>query len=50
MSQINPKSFSDIENDESWIMPIQEKLNQFERNNVWKLVLKPKHRSIIGTK
>ena len=31
-------------------MAIQEKLNQFERNNVWKLVPKPEHQSIIGTK
>ena len=31
-------------------MTIQEKLNQFERNNVCELVPKPEHQSIIGTK
>ena len=29
---------------------MQEELNQFERNKVWKLVPKPKNRTIIGTK
>ncbi|XP_052291943.1 uncharacterized protein LOC127900768, partial [Citrus sinensis] len=48
--QIEPKSFEDAENDESWIMAMQEELNQFERNNVWELVPKPEHQSIIGTK
>ncbi|KAH9762999.1 hypothetical protein KPL70_001024 [Citrus sinensis] len=40
----------DAENDESWIMAMQEELNQFERNNVWELVSNPEHQSIIGTK
>ncbi|KAH9685791.1 hypothetical protein KPL70_014095 [Citrus sinensis] len=50
ISQIEPKSFEDTENDESWIMAMQEELNQFERNNVWELVPKPEHQSVIGTK
>ena len=50
ISQIEPKSFVDAENDESWIMAMQEELNQFERNNVWELVPKPEHQSVIGTK
>ncbi|KAK9217771.1 hypothetical protein WN943_006399 [Citrus x changshan-huyou] len=50
ISQIEPKSFADVENDESWIMAMQEELNQFERNNVWELVPNPEHQSIIGTK
>ncbi|KAH9687354.1 Integrase catalytic domain-containing protein [Citrus sinensis] len=50
ISQIEPKSFADAENDESWIMTMQEELNQFERNNVWELVLKPEHQSVTGTK
>ena len=39
-----------MENDESWIIAIQEELNQFEWNNVWKLVHKPEHQSVIGSK
>ncbi|KAH9658467.1 CCHC-type domain-containing protein [Citrus sinensis] len=50
ISQIEPKSFADAENDDSWIMTMQEELNQFERNNVWELVPNPEHQSIIGTK
>ncbi|KAH9698504.1 Integrase catalytic domain-containing protein [Citrus sinensis] len=50
ISQIEPKSFEDAENDESWIMAMQEELNQFERNNVWELVPKLEHKSVIGTK
>ena len=34
ISQIEPKSFADAENDESWIMTMKEELNQFKRNNV----------------
>ena len=29
---------------------MQEELNQFERNKVWKLVRKPKNRFVLGTK
>ena len=29
---------------------MQEELNEFERNEVWKLVPRPKNGSIIGTK
>ena len=47
ISQIEPKSLADAENDESWIMAMQEELNQFERNNVWELVSKSEHQSII---
>ena len=34
LSQIEPKSFKDSENDNSWIMAMQEELNQFERSDV----------------
>ena len=29
---------------------MQKELNQFERNNVWTLVARPKNHPIIGTK
>ena len=29
---------------------MQEELNQFEKNEVWELVLKPNDKSVIGTK
>ena len=33
-----------------WVITMQEELNQFERNKVWKLVPRPKDRTVIGTK
>ena len=50
ISQIEPKSFADTENDKYLIIAMQEELNQFKRNNVWELVFNPKDQSIIGTK
>ena len=49
-SQIEPKTFLAAESDESWMMAMQEELNQFERNQVWELVPRRTHQSIIGTK
>ncbi|GJY35294.1 retrovirus-related pol polyprotein from transposon TNT 1-94 [Tanacetum coccineum] len=37
-------------NDESWIIAMQEELNQFIANDVWELVPHPKSTKIIGTK
>ena len=50
LNKNEPKYFADAENDESWIMAMQEELNQFKRNNVWELVPKPEHQSVIGIK
>ncbi|GJU11502.1 retrovirus-related pol polyprotein from transposon TNT 1-94 [Tanacetum coccineum] len=36
--------------DESWIIAMQEELNQFITNDVWELVPQPKYMTIIGTK
>ncbi|GKB92017.1 retrovirus-related pol polyprotein from transposon TNT 1-94 [Tanacetum coccineum] len=36
--------------DESWVVAMQEKLNQFIANDVWDLVPLPKNQSIIETK
>nr|GEW12700.1 putative reverse transcriptase domain-containing protein [Tanacetum cinerariifolium] len=36
--------------DESWIVAMQEELNQFIANDVWELVLQPWNMTIIGTK
>ena len=50
LSQIEPKNIDDALLDESWILAMQEELNQFERNDVWTLVPRPKNHTIIGTK
>ena len=36
--------------DENWMITMQEELNQFERNDVWELILKPSNQFIIRTK
>ncbi|PKA54068.1 Retrovirus-related Pol polyprotein from transposon TNT 1-94 [Apostasia shenzhenica] len=50
ISQIEPKSFEEAENDNFWILAMQEELDQFKRNDVWELVPRPKDHSIIDTK
>uniref|UniRef100_A0A2N9H0Z3 CCHC-type domain-containing protein n=1 Tax=Fagus sylvatica TaxID=28930 RepID=A0A2N9H0Z3_FAGSY len=50
LSQIEPKNINEAIEDESWILAMQEELNQFERNKVWTLAPRPKDHSVIGTK
>ena len=50
ISQLEPKNFKKVENEESWILAMQEELGQFERNKVWTLVPRPTNYPIIGTK
>jgi hypothetical protein len=51
-SFVSPKEPTKIENalkDPDWVLAMQEELNNFERNQVWSLVERPKT-NIIGTK
>ena len=41
ISQLEPKNFKEAENEESWILAMQEELGQFEKNKVWTLVPRP---------
>ena len=50
LSLIEPKNVYEALTDSDWIMAMQDELHQFERNQVWHLVPKPKDRTIIGTK
>ena len=45
-----PKKIEDALKDADWVTAMQEELNEFERNEVWKLVPRPKNRSVVGTK
>nr|GEU49628.1 copia protein [Tanacetum cinerariifolium] len=45
-----PKNVNEALGDESWIVTMQEELNQFISNDVWKLVPQPRNMTIIGTK
>ncbi|GJY59915.1 retrovirus-related pol polyprotein from transposon TNT 1-94, partial [Tanacetum coccineum] len=50
ISTIEPKNVNEALADESWIIAMQEELNQFIANDVWELVQQPKNLTIIGTK
>ena len=50
LSTTEPTRVSDALKDSDWLKSMQEELNQFEALKVWRLVTKPKDKSIIGTK
>ncbi|GJV20080.1 retrovirus-related pol polyprotein from transposon TNT 1-94 [Tanacetum coccineum] len=47
---VEPKNINEALKDESWVMAMQEELNQFISNDVWELVSNPMNMTIIGTK
>ncbi|GJY70677.1 retrovirus-related pol polyprotein from transposon TNT 1-94 [Tanacetum coccineum] len=49
-NQLEPKNVNEALGDESWIVAMQEELNQFVANDVWELVPQPRNMTIIGTK
>ncbi|GAA0166049.1 hypothetical protein LIER_21297 [Lithospermum erythrorhizon] len=50
ISKVEPKNIDEALKDEHWIRAMQEELLQFQRNDVWKLVPRPKDHNLIGTK
>jgi len=50
LSMVEPTIVDEALSDDGWILAMQEELNQFQRNDVWDLVLKPQKKNIIGTK
>ncbi|GKB23474.1 retrovirus-related pol polyprotein from transposon TNT 1-94 [Tanacetum coccineum] len=50
ISTIEPKNVNEALTDDSWIVAMQEELNQFIANDVWELVPQPRNMTIIGTK
>jgi hypothetical protein len=50
VSLIEPKTTDEALSDDAWIVAMEEELNQFQRNDVWDMVPKPKDKNIIGTK
>ncbi|TYK27414.1 flocculation protein FLO11-like [Cucumis melo var. makuwa] len=49
-STMEPTTITTALTDEQWILAMQEKLLQFERNQVWTFVPKPPHVDVVGTK
>jgi len=50
LSMIEPTTINEAPKDDWWIMTMQDKLNQFQRNDIWNLVPKPFQKKIIRTK
>ncbi|KAI3685578.1 hypothetical protein L6452_34826 [Arctium lappa] len=50
LSKIEPTKVSEALEDLDWIIAMQEELNQFDALKVWRLIPRPKGKSIIGTK
>ena len=50
LSQNEPKTIDEALLDSDWVVAMQEKLNQFERIKVRKLVPRPKNKFVIETK
>ncbi|KAI3757928.1 hypothetical protein L6452_05472 [Arctium lappa] len=50
LSKIEPTKVSESLEDPDWIIAMQEDLNQFDALKVWRLVPRPKGKSIIRTK
>jgi hypothetical protein len=49
VSSIEPHRVEEALQDSDWVMAMQEKLNNFKRNEVWHLVPHP-NQNIVGTK
>ena len=50
VSQTEPKTVADALEDSIWITAMHEELNQFARNEVWRLVPRTSGMNVIGTK
>nr|GFA89669.1 retrovirus-related Pol polyprotein from transposon TNT 1-94 [Tanacetum cinerariifolium] len=50
LSSIEPANVAEALRDADWVSAMQEELDQFERLKVWRLVPRPKGKSVIKTK
>jgi hypothetical protein len=50
VSSIEPKKIDEALKDVDWVNAMHEELNNFKRNQVWKLVERPKGHNVIKTK
>ena len=50
VSSIEPKKIDEALKDVDWVNAMHEELNNFTRNQVWKLVERPKNYNVIGTR
>ena len=50
LSKMEPKKIEEALTDPDWVVAMQEELNQFEHQKVWKLVPRPQNRKVIDTR
>ncbi|KAI3771062.1 hypothetical protein L6452_02215 [Arctium lappa] len=50
LNNLEPKKPTKALKDLDWINAMQDELNEFKRNKVWRLIPRPKDKSIVGTK
>ena len=50
ISEMEPKHIDKAMQEDSWVKAIQEELDQFQKNDAWKLVELPKGKKEIGAK
>ena len=50
LSQVEPTKVKDTFQDEIWVEAMHDELFQFQKNDIWTLVPRPKGEHIIGTK
>ena len=50
VSKIEPKTVKIMLDHADQVQEMQEELNEFERNKVWRLVLAPENSTVVGMK
>ena len=50
LSKMEPKKIEETLTDPDWVVAMQEELNQFEHQRVWKMVPRPKNKKVIDTR
>ena len=50
MSKVEPKHINDVMEDKNWVKAMQEELEQFQKNDIWKLVELPQGKKAMGAK
>ena len=50
ISEMEPKHIDDAVQDDNWVKEMEEELDQFPKNNVWKLVELLKGKKVVGAK
>ena len=50
LSEMEPKKVEEALADPDWVIAMQDELNQFEQQQVWKLVPRPKHKKVVDTR